>query len=332
MTYVQCWVAKMSICKLSKDEAIAHTSFEVFGKKERKNDDWFEVGLTEIKPAIEEKRAAIMERNRNPSKKTEAALKAARINAQCIARKCANNYWRNLCNSIQTSAELGNSRGIYKGMKRALRQVLPRQLISSRKMVKPSRSQTSNWKEHYSELYSKESVVWDAAIKNTTQMPTMDELDTPLTIEELNKAINSLSSDKAPGNDGIPPEIVKAGKDSSLINRFHELLIDWWEEGTVPQDMKDAKIVTLYKNRGDNSDCNKFRWISLLSITGKVFARVVLNRLQKHTERVCPESQCGFRASKSTIADLELQNQLLTYFSLSDSFKRSAVKRDATST
>ena len=107
----------------------------------------------------------------------------------------------------------------------------------------------------------------------------MDELDTPPTIEELNKAIDSLSSDKAPGNDGIPPEIIKAGKDSSLINRLHELLIDCWEEGTVPQDMRDAKIVTLYKNKGDRSDCNNFRGISLLSITGNVFARVVLNRL-----------------------------------------------------
>ena len=125
--------------------------------------------------------------------------------------------------------------------------------------------------------------------------------DTPPTIEELNKAIESLSTDKAPGNDGIPPEIIKAGKDSTLIHRLHELLIDCWEEGTVPQDMRDAKIVTLYKNKGDRSDCNNFRGISLLSITGKVFARVVLNRLQKLAERVYPESQCGFRAQRSTI-------------------------------
>ena len=65
--------------------------------------------------------------------------------------------------------------------------------------------------------------------------------------------------------------------------------------------MRDAKIVTLYKNKGDRGDCNNFRGISLLSITGKVFARVVLNRLQKLAEKVYPESQCGFRASRSTI-------------------------------
>ena len=40
--------------------------------------------------------------------------------------------------------------------------------------------------------------------------------------------------------------------------------------------------------------------MSLLNIVGKVFARVVLNRLQKLAERVYPESHCGFRAERST--------------------------------
>ena len=73
------------------------------------------------------------------------------------------------------------------------------------------------------------------------------------------------------------------------------------DEGAVPQDMRDAKIVTLYKNKGERSDCNNYRGISLLSIVGKVFARVILVRLPKLAERVYPESQCGFRAERSTI-------------------------------
>ena len=64
--------------------------------------------------------------------------------------------------------------------------------------------------------------------------------------------------------------------------------------------MRDAKIVTLYKNKGDRSKCNNYRGISLLSIVGKAFARVVLNRLQALADRVYPESQCGFRAKRLT--------------------------------
>ena len=65
--------------------------------------------------------------------------------------------------------------------------------------------------------------------------------------------------------------------------------------------MRDAKIITLYKNKGERSDCNNYRGISLLSIVGKAYARVLLNRLQLLADRVYPEAQCGFRAARSTI-------------------------------
>nr|KAG5709927.1 hypothetical protein BaRGS_029969 [Batillaria attramentaria] len=105
---------------------------------------------------------------------------------------------------------------------------------------------------------------------------------------------------KAPGKDGIPPEVLKSGK-PALLQHLHELLCLCWEKGHVLQDMRDATIITLYKNKGDRSDCNNYRGISLLSIVGKVFARVVLARLQSLASRVYPESQCGFRASRSTM-------------------------------
>ena len=90
-------------------------------------------------------------------------------------------------------------------------------------------------------------------------------------------------------------------KETSLLEHLHELLLQCWEEGSVPQDMCDANIITLYKNKGDRSDCNNYRGISLHSIVGKTFACVMLNRLQTLAECVYPEAQCGFRAQRSTI-------------------------------
>ena len=52
------------------------------------------------------------------------------------------------------------------------------------------------------------------------------------------------------------------------------------------QDKRDANIVSLYKNKGDRSDCNNYCGISLLNILGKLFARVVLKTLQALAERV----------------------------------------------
>ena len=65
--------------------------------------------------------------------------------------------------------------------------------------------------------------------------------------------------------------------------------------------MRDANIVTLYKNKGDRSDCNTYRGISLPSDVGKGFARVALTKLHILAERTLPESQCGFKTGRSTI-------------------------------
>ena len=109
-----------------------------------------------------------------------------------------------------------------------------------------------------------------------------------------------LACGKAPGTDGIPPNLIKRCK-SPLLQPLHDTPYQCWREGGVPQEMKDALIVTPYKNKGDRSDCNNYRGISLLSIVGKVYARVVLARLQQLAERVYPESQRRFRAKRSTV-------------------------------
>lgn len=128
----------------------------------------------------------------------------------------------------------------------------------------------------------------------------MEELDEMPTLEELSKAIDNLVCGKAPGKDSISAEVLKHGK-PSFVQLLHELLCQCWVKRHIPQDMRDASIVTLYKNKGDRSDCNNYRGISLLIIVGKVFARVTLSRLQSLASRVYPESQCGLRADRSTV-------------------------------
>ena len=106
----------------------------------------------------------------------------------------------------------------------------------------------------------------------------MPELDEPPSLEELFKAIDKLPSGKAAGKDGIPAEVKESGK-SILLVPLHKLLTQCREEGSVPQDMKDANMGTLFKNKGDRHDHNNYRGISLLSVVGKLFASIVLHKL-----------------------------------------------------
>ena len=88
----------------------------------------------------------------------------------------------------------------------------------------------------------------------------------------------------------------------ALTEKLHQLFQLIWQHETVPQDFKDASIIHLYKRKGNRQVCDNHRGISLLSIAGKILARVLLNRLNAHLEQgLLPESQCGFRKDRGTI-------------------------------
>ena len=117
---------------------------------------------------------------------------------------------------------------------------------------------------------------------------------------EMDRAIAGLKYGKAPRGDGIPAEVWKHGGDK-LFRRLHQLITNAWEVGDVPQAWKDASIVTIFKN-GDRTDSGNNRGIYLLSIPGKIFDRILPNRLSTTTKpKVVPETQCGFRGERSTV-------------------------------
>jgi len=284
--------------------AIYNTAMRTFGKRLKLNPDWFEAGILEMEPTIEAKRIALINYKKAPSQQTLAALRKARSDTKRTARRCANDYWKTLCRNIQLHADNGNIRGMYEGMKKAFGPTTTKSApikSSNGLVIKNREKQMERWVEHYQDLYSQENVVANATLSSIQDLSVKEELDEQPTIDELREAIKSLKCGKAPGKDGIPPEVIKASKDSALLQHLHKLLCACWDEGSVPQDMRDSVIVTLYKNKGERSDCNNYRGISLLNIVGKVFARVILGRLQLLAERVYPESQCGFRAGRSTI-------------------------------
>ena len=137
------------------------------------------------------------------------------------------------------------------------------------------------WTLHFSTLLNLTSEVTDEALESIQQRPMIPELDAAPNAAETDATIKQLQTGKAPGPDGIPAEVLKAGGET-LITQLTRMFQVFWVNGQLPRDFRDANIILLYKNKGDRLSSDNHRGISLLSIVGKILARIMLNRITKH--------------------------------------------------
>jgi len=138
----------------------------------------------------------------------------------------------------------------------------------------------SRWTEHLRELHNCRPInpTHSTFIDLIPQLTIIPDLDQLPTFHEVCVAVKGLKNNKAAGPDGLPAEVFKHGG-YLLKHRLHRFITSTWYSDWVPQQWKDANIVTIYKRKGDNAICGNSRDISLLSVAGKVLAGVMLRRL-----------------------------------------------------
>ena len=98
------------------------------------------------------------------------------------------------------------------------------------------------------------------------------------------------------GPDHIPPEAIKADMTTS-VDILHTLFTKIWNEEDIPGDWKKGILIKLPK-KGDLGNCNNYRGITLLSIPGKVFNRIILNKLKDIVDPKLRDNQAGFRKNR----------------------------------
>ena len=132
-------------------------------------------------------------------------------------------------------------------------------------------------------------------------------LDEFPTVMETRKAVQQLSSGKAPGADAINAEVyafgVCGGGVLPMSKKITELIHCMWRKEAIPQEYKDTPIIHLYKRKGNPQVFENQRGISLQSIAGKILAKILLFRLNVHFDQKgpIPESQCGFRKDRGAM-------------------------------
>jgi len=99
---------------------------------------------------------------------------------------------------------------------------------------------------------------------------------------EVELAIEKLKSHKSPGIDQIPAESIKAGG-RTIRCAIHKLIISIWNREELPAEWKESIRVPIHK-KGDKTDCNNYRGISLLPTTHKILPNILLSRLIPYAE------------------------------------------------
>ena len=133
------------------------------------------------------------------------------------------------------------------------------------------------------------------------QLPTnSEELNKDITIEELNKTVKRIKTGKSVYLDDISNDAIKCGinhMDKCLLHLYNTVL----KLGHFPDMWGESLIIPLHKN-GDKFDVTNYRGIMISSCVGKIFLRILTDRIDRHMREMgkwCI-NQCGFKKDHRT--------------------------------
>ncbi|BHF75263.1 hypothetical protein SprV_0501835900 [Sparganum proliferum] len=250
-------------------DTVQSTALAVLGRAHRQHQDWFDDNDAVINNLLAEKNRPYKAYRLRVMQDAWTARKAEEI--QEYADR---NEWKNFFSAIK-AVYVPPTKG-----------TAPPLSADGSTLLTEKTAILQRWAEHFRGVLNRLSTISYAAIAHLPQ--------------ETIRAVQQLSSGKSSGSDAIPAEVYKYGG-PQLMDHLTALFQEMWHQGEVPQDFKDATIVHLYKRKGNRQMCDNHRGISLLNIAGKIFIRILLNRLNNHLKQgLLPESQYGFRRHRGT--------------------------------
>ena len=115
---------------------------------------------------------------------------------------------------------------------------------------------------------------------------------------EVNWALESITTNKASGGDGIPVELFQILKDNA-VKVLQSICQQIWKTQQWPQDWKSSVSIPLPK-KGNVKECSNYRTIALISHTSKVMPQILQARLQQYVNHELPNVQAGFTKGRGT--------------------------------
>ena len=282
--------------------AIQDASKSILGYTHKKNQDWFDDNKEEITEILEKRKQAYNNLLNRETRIHKEEFKKIKTEAQRKSRELKNKWWTEKAEKLERMANVNDMQGFYGELKQIYGHkpniITPIKNADNSELLTNKEKIITRWKEHFQSLFNIEGGTDEQILQQLNAEPPLHNLTNDISLVEVEQAIKSMRDSKSPGSDGLPAEIFKhAG-----VNFKRELLDLYrtcWEQEKVPKEFKDAQIVTIFK-KGDKTMCGNYRGISLLSVAGKIYSKIILNRLKTLSEKILPESQSGFRSKRST--------------------------------
>ena len=115
---------------------------------------------------------------------------------------------------------------------------------------------------------------------------------------EVKWALESITTNKASGGDGIPVELFQILKGDAM-KVLHSICQHIWKTQQWSQDWKRTVFIPIPK-KGNAKECSNYRTIALISHASKVMLKILQARLQQYVHRELPDVQAGFRKGRGT--------------------------------
>ena len=115
---------------------------------------------------------------------------------------------------------------------------------------------------------------------------------------EVKWALESITTNKAIGGDGVPVELFQILKDDA-VKVLYSICQQIWKTQQWPQDQKMSVFIPIPK-KGNAKKCSNYCTIALMSHASKVMLNIIQARLQQYMNCEIPNVQAGFRKGRRT--------------------------------
>jgi hypothetical protein len=208
---------------------------------------------------------------------------------------------------IQKIAETANSKDnrFFKLVKKETqgKAEVTKEIVVDGKLLSTTEEICKGWADHFGDLATpKDTADFDRAYSEeiSCDLTVIQELISmeqdnpePISVEEVQKAINSLNTKKAPDVDGITAEHLKNGG-ILLTAALTQLVNTIMSQRRVPARLKLGLLTPIWKKKKDKTVPANYRGITVISVVGKVIEKLLKKKIAPAIEAKQNPLQRGF--------------------------------------